>query len=124
MTDEQSRKAQEPTLAGAAPVYVVQRRWRPSFLRQIKGPGSPRDIPLELEEVILGRGLEAQVSIDSGAVSRRHAALRRSNNRHVCVDLDSSNGVYVNGERVASKELREGDTLQVGDALFVLCEVR
>ncbi len=124
MPDEPKSKDQEPTVAGGAPVYLVNRRARPMLLRQVKGPGAPREVALELDEVVLGRALEAQVSIDSGAVSRRHAALQRSNDRYTCVDLGSSNGVYVNGERVTSKELRDGDTVQVGDALFVLQEVR
>lgn len=122
--DEQSVRSQDPTVVGGAPVYVVQRRGRRAFLRQVKGPGAPREVWLELDEVVLGRGLEAQISIDSGAVSRRHAALLRSDDRYTCLDLRSSNGVFVNGERVTSRELREGDTLQVGDALFVFCEVR
>jgi pSer/pThr/pTyr-binding forkhead associated (FHA) protein len=119
MTDESS-KSNEPTVAGGAPIYVVQRRARPLFIRQVKGLGSPRDIQLELDEVIIGRGHDAQICIESGAVSRRHAALIRSEEQYVCVDLDSSNGVYVNGKRVTKAELRDGDTIQVGDALFVL----
>jgi pSer/pThr/pTyr-binding forkhead associated (FHA) protein len=119
MADE-STKSNEPTVAGGAPIYVMQRRSRPFFIRQVKGPGSPRDVRLELDEVILGRGHEAQVCIESGAVSRRHAALIRSDDHYVCVDLESSNGVYVNGTRVTRAELHDGDTLQVGDALFVV----
>ncbi|HEV8248265.1 MAG TPA: FHA domain-containing protein [Polyangiaceae bacterium] len=124
MPDDRSSKDQEATIAGGAPVYNVTRRRRPMFLRQLKGPGAPRDVPLELDEVVLGRGLDAQVSIESGAVSRRHASLVRSNERYTCVDLESSNGVFVNGERVSSKELRDGDSVQVGDALFVFYEAR
>jgi pSer/pThr/pTyr-binding forkhead associated (FHA) protein len=124
MPDDSSTKRDDPTVAGGAPVYVVKRRARPLFLRQLKGPGAPRDVPLELDEIILGRGTDAMVVIDSGAVSRRHAALRRSNDSYTCVDLDSSNGIHVNGERVSEKELRDGDTVQIGDALFVLHEAR
>jgi pSer/pThr/pTyr-binding forkhead associated (FHA) protein len=120
----ESSKPDEPTVAGGVPVYVMQRRARPLFLRQVKGAGAPRDVQLELDEVILGRGTEAQICIESGAVSRRHAALRRSNECYTCVDLESSNGVYVNGKRVATQELRDGDTVQVGDALFVFQEAR
>jgi pSer/pThr/pTyr-binding forkhead associated (FHA) protein len=124
MADEPSSKRDEPTVAGGAPIYKVQRHARPLYLRQIKGPGAPRDVLLEGDEVVLGRALEAQIPIDSGAVSRRHAALLRSEERYTCVDLESSNGVYVNGKRVTSVELRDGDTVQVGDALFVFQEAR
>jgi pSer/pThr/pTyr-binding forkhead associated (FHA) protein len=124
MPDDSSTKREEATIAGGAPVYVVQRRSHPMVLRQVKGPGAPRDVSLDLDEVVLGRGLDVQIVIESGAVSRRHAALLRSNDRYTCVDLQSSNGVYVNGERVNGKELCDGDILQVGDALFVFHEVR
>jgi pSer/pThr/pTyr-binding forkhead associated (FHA) protein len=118
MADESS-KLNEPTVAGGAPIYVVQRRARPLFIRQVKGPGAPRDTRLELDEIIIGRGQDAHVCIESGAVSRRHAALIRSDDQYICVDLNSSNGVYVNGQRVTRMELRDSDTVQVGDALFV-----
>jgi hypothetical protein len=115
-----STKTNEPTVAGGAPVYVVQRRARPWFIRQVKGPGAPRDVRLDLDEVVIGRGHDTQVCIDSGAVSRRHAALIRSDDGYVCVDLNSSNGVYVNAKRVTRMELRDGDTIQVGDSLFMV----
>src|SRR5688500_1129778 len=122
MADDTKRR--ESAVAGGAPVYVVQRRARPLFLRQIQGPGAPRDVQLELDEIVLGRALDAQVSIDSGAVSRRHAALVRKGDHYTCVDLESSNGVFVNGQRVSSQELKDGDSVQVGDALFLLQEAR
>jgi len=124
MADDPSSKRDDPTVAGGAPVYKVQRRAHPLYLRQIKGPGAPRDVLLDIDEIVLGRAIEAQISIDSGAVSRRHAALLRSEDRYTCVDLESSNGVFVNGQRVTSVELRDGDTVQVGDALFVFQEAR
>jgi pSer/pThr/pTyr-binding forkhead associated (FHA) protein len=98
----------------------VLRRARPFFIRQVKDPGSPRDVRVELDEFFLGRGHEAQACIEGGAASRRHAALIRSDDHYVCVDLDSSIGVYVTGTRVTRAELHDGDTLQVGDALFVV----
>jgi pSer/pThr/pTyr-binding forkhead associated (FHA) protein len=124
MDDDQSSKNREATLQGGAPVYVVHRRSRPILLRQVKGPGTPREVRLELDEIVVGRASDAQLSISSGAVSRRHAALLRSEDRYTCVDLGSSNGIYVNGEQVTSKELRDGDMLQIGDTLFLYVEVR
>lgn len=119
MPDDQPGKNQEPTVLGGAPVYSVCTRSKQILLRQVKGAGSPREVPLELDEVIIGRASEAQLSINSGAVSRRHALLRRSDDHYTCVDLGSSNGIYVNGQRVNSKQLHDGDILQVGDTLFL-----
>jgi pSer/pThr/pTyr-binding forkhead associated (FHA) protein len=118
MSDEKS-KGEEPTVVGGVPVVMVQKRSKPFCLRQVKGPGAPRDCLLELQEVVIGRAQEAQLSLDSGAVSRRHARLVRTGSSYRVEDLESANGVYVNGERTTAAELADGDSLQVGDAVFV-----
>ena len=70
---------------------------------------------IEKEETIVGRGDEADVEVDDPGVSRRHAmVVRRSGGECVLVDLQSRNGTYVNGLRVRSSPLREGDKIQLG----------
>jgi pSer/pThr/pTyr-binding forkhead associated (FHA) protein len=110
---------EESTLVGGVPIFVA-RQHKPLVLRQIKGPGSPRDVALDLDEIVIGRALESNVSIDSPLVSRRHATLRRGDAGFTVDDLESGNGVFVNGERVQGAPLRAGDTLQIGDALFTV----
>jgi phosphoserine phosphatase RsbU/P len=110
---------EEPTLIGGVPVVVVQKKSKPFCLRQIKGPGAPRECPLELDEVVVGRAQDAQLMLDSGAVSRRHARLVRAGGTYRIEDLESANGVYVNGERTTQRELADGDSLQIGDAVFI-----
>jgi len=110
---------EEPTLVGGVPVVVVQKKAKPFCLRQVKGPGAPRECPLELDEVVIGRAQEAQLMLDSGAVSRRHARLIRTADSYRIEDLESANGVYVNGERTTQRELADGDSLQIGDAVFI-----
>jgi pSer/pThr/pTyr-binding forkhead associated (FHA) protein len=119
----ESGRPDEPTLIGGVPVFV-KRQNKPVVLRQIKGPGFPRDVSLDIDEVVIGRALESNVSIDSPLVSRRHAALKRSDAGYTVEDLESGNGVFVNGERVQSAPLRPSGTLQIGDALFVLQPVK
>ena len=104
---------------GGVPVFIA-RQQKPLALRQIKGPGSPRDVSLDLPEIVIGRALDANVSIDSPLVSRRHAAVKRGEAGYSVEDLESGNGVFVNGERVQAAPLRLNDTLQIGDALFVV----
>lgn len=91
-------------------------------LELVRGPGAPREYPITADEVVLGRSLQANVCIDSGLLSRRHAAVRRHGPELKLVDLDSANGVYVNGVRVHSAVLCDGDTIQVGDAVLVFRE--
>ena len=113
----------EKTVAHEAPVPVpVHRTKKQPKLEQIRGPGAPRDFVLELEEVLVGRSLQANISIDGGGVSRQHLVLRRSDAEYTCTDQNSANGMYLNGIKTHSAVLREGDTIQMGDVVFVFHE--
>src|SRR6266545_3130553 len=118
MSEPPKKNQEEPTLIGGVPVYVASTQ-KPACLRQVKGPGAPRDLLLELPETVIGRALEANVYIDSPSVSRSHARVLLSDSGYTIEDLGSGNGVYVNGERRESVALHAGDTIQLGDALFV-----
>jgi pSer/pThr/pTyr-binding forkhead associated (FHA) protein len=64
----------------------------------------------------IGRGQECDVRIADASVSRRHAAISVRGDRVVVEDLDSTNGTTVNGERVRSAELADGDRVTFGAA--------
>jgi pSer/pThr/pTyr-binding forkhead associated (FHA) protein len=91
-------------------------------LEQVGGPGAPRRFPLELDEVIIGRAIDAHVSIDSRLLSRKHVAVTRTGQEYRATDLDSANGMYLNGVKVHSAVLHGGDTLQFGDVVMVFRE--
>lgn len=113
----------ESTVVGEAPVVAsVRSRTKPFMLQQLEGPGAPRDFVLELDEIVVGRSVQAHISIDSGRISRKHVELRRQGTEYVCTDLNSSNGVFLNGVKAHSAVLREGDTIQLGDVVFVYHE--
>jgi DNA-binding NtrC family response regulator len=65
--------------------------------------------------LLVGRGNDCDVRLASADVSRRHALFTRSGSNWVVRDLDSKNGVGVNGERVEQAEFAAGDVLRVGD---------
>jgi len=71
------------------------------------------------EEALVGRATEAAVVLDDVTVSRQHAKLSREGAKWRVKDLRSLNGTYVNKERVESKELKDGDELQIGKFRFV-----
>jgi pSer/pThr/pTyr-binding forkhead associated (FHA) protein len=52
--------------------------------------------------------------LDDPNVSRRHAELRRENGSWVVADLGSTNGIKVNGRRVAEQSLSPGDQITLG----------
>jgi pSer/pThr/pTyr-binding forkhead associated (FHA) protein len=115
---------EQPTTVQDLPVpaSVRKRSKKPFALEQVAGPGAPRELLLESEEIIVGRSLQADISIDGNGISRQHAAIRRTGLEYTFTDLNSANGVYLNGIKTYSAVLREGDTLQLGDAVFVFHE--
>jgi FHA domain len=77
------------------------------------GPETGRRVELDLE-VAIGRQ-DTDLVVEDPEVSRRHAVLRRSNGSVVVEDLDSTNGTFVNGERIQSPiAVGPGDQIRVG----------
>jgi len=62
----------------------------------------------------IGRGTDAHLRIDDPGISRNHAELRRSGGDVTVVDLGSTNGVVIDGERVTQARLRDGTRLVLG----------
>jgi pSer/pThr/pTyr-binding forkhead associated (FHA) protein len=118
-----SFREEQPTAVLEVPAALsVRPHKKPFILKQVQGPGAPREFHLELDEVIVGRSLQATISVDGGGVSRQHLSLRRSGPEYTATDLDSANGVFLNGVKTHSAVLREGDVLQIGDVAFVYHE--
>jgi ABC transport system ATP-binding/permease protein len=68
----------------------------------------------------VGRARRADFIVDASLVSRLHCQLTANDGRLEVVDLDSTNGTFVNGARVTRAALNEGDRLGVGRVeLFV-----
>ena len=62
----------------------------------------------------IGRAPRADFVVDAALVSRMHCRLAASAAEIEAVDLQSTNGTYVNGRRVERGTLKDGDTLRVG----------
>jgi len=78
-----------------------------------------REHPLSGETTTIGRAVQCDVVITSKRVSREHARLRRDSWRVILEDVGSTNGTFLNGERLlAPSELRDGDQIKVGDVVF------
>ena len=87
-------------------------------LQQIKGPGAPQVLLLSEPRYVLGRSPEVDFTFDSAKLSRRHMELRQADGTYMFVDLDSTNGVFINGVKAHSSTLTEGDMLSIGDIVF------
>lgn len=85
---------------------------------------SPKDLGrrylLGLPRVAIGRGRDNDIVLASDSVSRRHARLERRPDGIYLIDLDSTNGTFVNEEpqRVRERRLRRGDQFSIGDTIF------
>jgi predicted nucleic acid-binding Zn-ribbon protein len=76
--------------------------------------GEMTSIALRREWTRVGRSLAADVRFDDATVSRRHALIVRQPDGVRVLDDRSLNGVFVNGERVEWRALRDGDEIVVG----------
>jgi predicted component of type VI protein secretion system len=75
------------------------------------GPSILLDKPI----LLLGRHGECDVQLNSRKVSRRHCCVAQVHDYLVVRDLGSTNGVRINGHRVAEGKLRAGDELTIGN---------
>lgn len=74
------------------------------------------DRQVELGEGVtrIGRSLLADVRFEDPTVSRRHALVVRRDDELLVLDDRSTNGVFVNGQRITEHRLRPGDQLVIG----------
>jgi len=109
----------DSTVMGNAHVLRRHRDKQRHSLEQFEGGGSPRIVVLEGGELVIGRASDAQVRLTSQRASRQHAFLRVRGTDCMLIDNDSHNGVFLNGVKVHSAVLRDGDVIQVADSLFI-----
>ena len=118
-----------PALPVHLPPRVMQRPERqPRDLRPalvfLSGELIAVPIPLEREEVILGRSLGADVRINDHKSSRRHAKISKVLNEitgeydYVLTDFGSRNGTFLNGVRVSEVMLQNGDKVTIGEHIM------
>jgi hypothetical protein len=86
--------------------------------------GVEHDVALGGERVCVGRLASCDIRLADANVSREHAAFVREGAGWAIEDLESTNGTYLNGERVSFERLRNGDVVSVGASELVYHEPR
>jgi hypothetical protein len=90
-------------------------------LRVDQGSVDDQFIGLDRPLTVIGRRQGSDIVIHDTNVSRMHAQIKRDGGRLVIEDTNSSNGTIVNDEKIEKPcELRSGDVIRIGDAVFVL----
>ena len=87
-------------------------------LVEIYGMNLGKKYELTDNVVSLGRDPSNHVVIDTDSVSRRHARIETYNSDKYVVDLESTNGTYLNDNIVFRSKLRSGDFIKIGDTIF------
>ena len=90
-------------------------------LRFISGKYQGGEYPLPSEkEIVIGRGGELDIVLVEDMVSRKHAKLTTQQGKIVIQDLGSTNGTFVNGEKIKRARLKEGDRVLIGTSILKL----
>jgi hypothetical protein len=86
----------------------------------------PPHAPLQLgprQAVVVGRSRKCDLRLPGSDASRRHAEITGGPNGFTLTDLGSTNGTYVNGDRVREHLLQPGDQIEIGASLITFCQV-
>jgi predicted RNA-binding Zn-ribbon protein involved in translation (DUF1610 family) len=86
--------------------------------------GEMRVVPLAGAWTRIGRSLSADIHLEDQTVSRRHAMIVREGDTIRALDDRSMNGLFLNGERIDSAPLHDGDELLIGRYRLLLVSVR
>jgi FhaA, N-terminal domain/FHA domain len=78
--------------------------------------------PLTRGAVVIGRSKDADIQLSDPNVSRRHAEVRQAGDTYLVVDLDSTNGIEVDGKRVKELALSDGMRFKLGSTEIAFSE--
>ncbi len=84
----------------------------------VEGHGAGNEHLLERSGMKLGRGPDVDIVIADDSMSREHVAFDAVSDGFRIRDLGSTNGMTVNGSRVAAADLKHGDRIGLGEHIF------
>ncbi|MCK6547264.1 DUF4388 domain-containing protein [Myxococcota bacterium] len=88
-------------------------------LRFISGKYQGGEFPLLAEkEIVVGRSSDLDMVLVEDMVSRKHAKISTTAGQIVIMDLGSTNGTFVNGEKIKKTRLKEGDRILIGTSIL------
>jgi pSer/pThr/pTyr-binding forkhead associated (FHA) protein len=102
---------------------ITERPSGPGHYLEIQSSGESLLIPIEEGVMHIGRGLSADLHLDEKSVSRRHAMLVHGPSGSRLLDDRSSNGTFVNGQRIVQADLHNSDVILLGRVVLRYLEI-
>lgn len=84
----------------------------------LNGQHKGEDFRLRVGKNVIGTAADCDIVLTDKKISRKHATIRYEGGEFQIADLDSSNGCYVNDERVQKHDLIDNDIIKLGDIEF------
>ncbi|PWK47290.1 FHA domain-containing protein [Pleionea mediterranea] len=109
-----NRSPRKSTASHATQVREVLSDW---LIQAQTAPFSGQLFPVN-KTLTIGRDTTCDIAIPMPHISRKHAQVRQEGNRLLIKDLGSSNGTYINGDKLAETELNNGDEVRVDEFCF------
>jgi ABC-type multidrug transport system ATPase subunit len=91
-----------------------------------EGPDPGQEFELSQTPTVIGRapGAQSEITINAPGISRRHAQISQRGDQYIVEDLNSSNGTFLNGQRVTgSAPLNSGDVIGLGQAIKLVFSI-
>lgn len=85
----------------------------------VDSDGKARDAVMKRARLLIGRREGCDIRIPVASVSREHCELRVEDGKLIARDMGSSNGTYINKQRIQEQQVSAGDLISVGPAVFV-----
>jgi pSer/pThr/pTyr-binding forkhead associated (FHA) protein len=106
-----SEKMQQTLMATSYPKPIAKLHW--------KEDDAEKETILGIAGLTIGRNPDNDLALEESGVSRYHCKILPQDDGLIIVDLESSNGTFVNGEKIAeSHPMKEADTIQIGKTEF------
>lgn len=107
-------RAEKPNLRATQRHMIVPEERDRALLVRTDSTNSGQVFKLQGDVFGLGRHPENQICLEDDGISRHHARITQKDGEFWIEDLQSSNGTYLNGRRVHSCQMSNGDTLHLG----------
>ena len=107
------------TVVSTIPSHVGKKDSKQPYILFQQGPLFGKMVLLETGSIVLGRSEEADITIHDEGISRKHVQLTFRDGRTFARDLKSTNGTYVNGQRITECELHHEDKIQISSSTLM-----